>query len=86
MCLGPETATELTQVGFLVDDVQAVSLWWRFPSVAGMVDFVRPLFGLDRATPDQLLRGIEHHLGYETDHEGCRLRWELLFLKAIRGA
>jgi SAM-dependent methyltransferase len=82
--LGPETAGEIASAGFTVDDVQAVPLWWRFESVALMIDFMGPLFGVDRAGPDELLRGIERHLGYRTDEEGCRMHWELLFLKAIR--
>ena len=44
------------------------------------------LFGIDRATPQQVLEGIEQCLGYEMIGNRCCMHWELFFVKATKQA
>lgn len=82
--LTPETAADLERVGFVVAASHVVPLRWHFATADEMLGFVGPLFGVDRASPDQLLRGIERTVGWEQDADGCRMHWELLYLQAHR--
>lgn len=57
---------------------------WTFPSVSGMLDFVRNLFGLDLATDDTaLLTSIQSYLGFQVNADGSvRIPWELVYFIA----
>jgi SAM-dependent methyltransferase len=72
--------------GFAIESDAVVPYTWDFPSVDAMVRYVTLLFGLDRATPEQVRDGIAAHLGYETGAAGCRMHWELRFLGCRRKA
>jgi SAM-dependent methyltransferase len=62
-----------------------IPLRWRFADAAAMVDFVRLLFGVDRATPAEIHAAIEETLGSETlPNGGIALRWELLQATGLR--
>ncbi len=82
--IGPETAGDLEGAGFRIDRAAEVAVPWRFRSPEEMVDFVRELFGLDRATPAEIRRGIAEQLGFDDAGDGCRMRWALRFVRATR--
>ena len=44
----------------VIDDDAVVPYTWDFPSVDAMVRYVSLLFGLDRATPEQVLEQAAH--------------------------
>lgn len=82
--IGPEIAADLEAAGFRVDRAADVAVPWRFRSPDEMVAFVQALFGLDRATPAQILRGVSEQLGWDRTDDGCQLRWALRFVRATR--
>jgi len=82
--LAPPSIADVETVGFRVEQSAMVSCPWWFASTRDMTTFVRRIFGLDRATPDETLEGIRRHLGYATGADGCRMSWELLFVRARR--
>jgi SAM-dependent methyltransferase len=60
-------------------------LRWRFSDADAMVDFVRLLFGVDRARPGQIRAAIEQLLGTEALPDGgIALRWGLLLATGVR--
>ncbi|MBD3868495.1 MAG: hypothetical protein IFK94_10265 [Acidobacteria bacterium] len=42
--------------------------------------YVTLMFGLDLATPEQVVAGIGEHQGYVVTDNGCRMNWELRFI------
>ena len=82
--IGDETTAEIEAVGFRVERVADVEVPWHFRSPNEMVAFVGELFGLDRASPAQVLGGIERYLGWRVEDGGCRMRWELRFVRATK--
>ena len=74
----------LAASGFAIVEDTVVPYSWNFPSVDAMVRYVSLLFGLDRATPEQVLDGVDAHLGYDVGRAGCRMHWELRFLECRR--
>jgi hypothetical protein len=44
--------------------------------------FCHLLFGIDKANPDQVVEGIQKHLGYAVENNECRMNWELFFIHA----
>jgi SAM-dependent methyltransferase len=82
--IGPEIAADLEAAGFRIDRAADVAVPWRFRSPEEMVEFVQALFGLDRATPAQILQGVSDQLGWDRTDDGCQLRWALRFVRATR--
>lgn len=68
---------DLRGAGFAIVEDRPAPYDWRFASEAAMVDCCTLLFGLDRATPEQVLQGIADTVGYETGPGECRMHWEL---------
>jgi SAM-dependent methyltransferase len=59
---------------------------WVFATEGEMARFCRLLFGLDRASDEQTLRGLREYLGYAYADGLWRLNWELTFLCAAPAA
>ena len=74
----------LTSAGFAVEQNEVIEYSWNFQNAEAMVQYCILMFGLDQATPDNVLSGIEQHLGYTTDDTGCHMNWELEFLRCSR--
>jgi ubiquinone/menaquinone biosynthesis C-methylase UbiE len=69
----------LQTAGFKNIVERPVSYTWDFKSLDEMATFCRMLFGLDRATPDQILKGVSKILGYSEDKDGqVHMNWELI--------
>jgi hypothetical protein len=60
-------------------ELERKSYTWDFPSEAEMVMFAKCLFGLDKATDEQILGGITEHLSPIYEVDGVRFNWELAF-------
>jgi ubiquinone/menaquinone biosynthesis C-methylase UbiE len=58
---------------------------WDFDSVDQMCLFIRILFGLDRADPQKIERGVRDILGYTKNPSGeVRMNWELIYAFGVR--
>jgi SAM-dependent methyltransferase len=82
--LTPKTRLQLHQAGFTIRKLQLSSVPWRFQTVPQMVQFCQHLFGLDLATPEQILNGLSNYLGYRFRDGEYRLNWELLLLQLCK--
>jgi len=80
----PDFKQTLRSVGFDIEQNEVIEYNWNFESAQAMVQFCILMFGLDKATPEIVLSGIEQHLGYTTDDTGCHMNWELEFLRCNR--
>ena len=74
----------LTRAGFAIEQNDVIEYTWNFPNAEAMVQFCILMFGIDKTTPENVLSGIEKHLGYTTDDTGCHMNWELEFLRCKR--
>lgn len=81
---GPGATQELEAVGFRVVAHYTRRYPWRFRNPGEMVRYVSLLFGLDRAGPGDVLRGIDEFLGYRRVGDECLMDWELLFMKGVK--
>lgn len=84
--LGSHTRNALGSSGFQILSAQPRSYEWIFKDVAEMASYCRKLFGLDRATPEEIVAGIDRYLGYVDDGDCCRMEWELYFLVGVKPA
>ncbi|HWN82199.1 MAG TPA: methyltransferase domain-containing protein [Candidatus Udaeobacter sp.] len=80
-----EFTDKLLAAGFKSVSEDCKRYTWDFTSVDEMTFFVRLLFGLDRATPEQVERGISEILGYTVDPSGdVRMNWELIYAFGVK--
>lgn len=75
---------ELTEIGFQVTQSTVKTFHWVFEDISAMVRFCQLLFGIDRATEDEILASIEKYLGYSTICGKCYMNWELFFWKVFK--
>lgn len=80
------TAAELTACGYGVGFDERRRYVWRFPSRDAMGTYCQNLFGLVRASPDQIVQALGDYLGFAEAPDTCSLNWELQFLAARRTA
>ena len=73
---------DLELAGWQIQKDQLCRYTWDFPDEAGMVDFMRLMFGLDRAEPGQVSEGVDRILGMVHDEGGTKVNWELQLLVA----
>ena len=63
---------DFTAAGFEVGLCEVRSYPWVFPDAEAMARYCVLMFGIDRATPDEVRQGIEKHLGYREARGICR--------------
>ncbi len=78
------TVETLASAGFEVVSHEPIMFCWEFNSLIEMTDCCRLLFGIDKATEAEILKGIQQYLGYEVVDEQCYLNWELYFFQALK--
>ena len=69
----------LEEAGFDVD-MEIKSYYWNFPTKESMVDFSKYLFGLDKATDEEIMEGLRVYL--DADFKTYRFEWELVYFTA----
>lgn len=72
----------LETAGFQLERYEEAPLHWHFGDAPEMAEFCQMLFGIDRATLDEVLAGIREYLGYGLSAAGCRMRWGLAYIRA----
>ncbi len=77
-----KTLEVIAQSGFKIMESSLIPFHWKFDSPQAMGQFCRQLFGIDKATPAQVVEGIRKHVGYAVENHICRMNWELLFINA----
>lgn len=82
--LGAATRRALTDCGFEILSDASIAYPWRFASDEDMGQFCQLLFGIDRAERQDIVDGIDTHLGRMDGPGLVNLRWELTFLRCIR--
>lgn len=80
--INAETQEEIERCGFTVKESSLIPFHWQFDSPQAMGRFCRMLFGIDKADSAQVVEGIQKHVGYYVDSNGCRMNWKLLFITA----
>lgn len=73
----------LERLGFHVEHDRVTPYTWDFSDVREMAEFCALLFGMERASAEQVLEGIRQCQGYDVD-DRCRMRWELRFIRASK--
>lgn len=83
--LGEHIVLELEQAGFQQIQHKQIHYTWNFPSVEAMVSYCRLLFGMEKASLEQVHLGIKQYLGYQEDKDGAvGLDWQLCCLMAYK--
>ena len=68
---------ELADAGFRIETDELCRYTWDFTDEAEMIEFMRLMFWLDRATPESIHAAVKNDLGLAVDGDGCRVNWEL---------
>jgi len=84
--LGSHTRDQIEQIGFQILQAEPIAYEWCFANVVEMTSYCRNLFGLDRATSEEIIEGITEYLGFVKDDKNCRMNWELYFFVAVKPA
>jgi len=82
--LEPDIGDLLRGTGFVLGEVTPIEFRWRFHDENAMHEFCRLLFGIDRASPQEIGEAIARHLGVSPEKGGCAMHWELLYVTAGR--
>lgn len=76
------TKKELESSGYIVKFMQPIAYSWKFASIADMTEYCRLIFGINRATPQNIEYGIRHYLGLDEKDGMYQMGWKLLFITA----
>ncbi len=74
----------LAAVGFVPVSEELREVPWEFPDEGTMAMFCRTLFGLTKATVEQVHAGMKEYLQVENTDSGVRLMWRLRYGLARR--
>lgn len=78
--LNNQTKTQLADIGFKIEHSKYIDLTWNFKTIGEMIDFIKKLFGLDLATDEIILQGIDTLLGYKQTNNKVLLNWGLFYI------
>jgi ubiquinone/menaquinone biosynthesis C-methylase UbiE len=82
--LDETTKGDLEKCGFGVSYLSSIKYHWRFDSLDDMVTYFQLLFGIDKASYEELLYGITKYLGYSLINKEYCLNWELTFYRGVK--
>ncbi len=75
----------IRRCGFHIDVSTKIGYYWVFPGFEELSEFLKLLFGLDKAEGKDIFSGVNKYLGGITLFEqGVGISWELLFIRAIK--
>lgn len=74
-----EMSASLKEAGFSEITEKNIRLAWHFKCVAGAVEFCRNLFLLNKASDEEIQKGLDRYLGLEIGEKGVRIPWQLLY-------
>jgi len=80
-----ELSESLATAGFEPMSEELRQVPWEFPDEATMAMFCRTLFGLTKATVEQVHAGMKDYLRVEATATGVRFLWRLRYALARRG-
>jgi SAM-dependent methyltransferase len=76
---------ELATAGFAIVSVKNERYPWQFTDAEQMITYARNLFGLDRASDDDIYSGIDSYLALRETKDGVEFDWGLTFVVAEPG-
>lgn len=82
--LDESTQGELERCGFNISYSSSVKYYWKSASLDDMRTYFQLLFGIDKASHEEILDGINKYLGYALVNKEFCLNWELSFYRAIK--
>jgi SAM-dependent methyltransferase len=82
--LNYQTESELNACGFSVTSASVQKYSWHFDALSDMAMFCGLLFGIDRARQEQILEGVDKHVGISRIGNRYGMNWELLFCKGVK--
>lgn len=68
---------DLKAAGFHVETDELCRYTWDFSGEAEMIEFLRLMFWLDKASPEIILEGVKDILGVDGVEGSCKMNWEL---------
>jgi SAM-dependent methyltransferase len=74
---------DLRRAAFTIELDVRKEYGWAFEGVEQMVDCCTLMFGLDQASPEEVLEGIAAHQGYR-EGAGCVMNWGLRFIRCVK--
>jgi hypothetical protein len=61
-------------------NISDISCPWIFNSINDMINYCKLLFDLQNITDDQILNGLEKHIGYKKSNNIISLNWHLTYI------
>jgi SAM-dependent methyltransferase len=82
--LGESTAAEISACGLVIQNDELIDFPWVFDTREDIGVFCKLLFGIDLATPADVLAGTEEILGFMPGPGKINLAWNLRYILAIK--
>ncbi len=82
--LNTVTAEQLSEVGFQGIQWERLNYPWYFADEASVLNYFQLLFGLEKASLEQVGQGIDQYLNRQITPSGIQVNWQLLCLTAHR--
>jgi SAM-dependent methyltransferase len=80
--LHDNTRIELEYCGYNVTFMQPKRYHWNFATIADMCEYCRLMFGISKATPQEIEAAINQYLSITRHENGVSMGWELLVIVA----
>ena len=74
---------DLRRTEFAIELDERKEYTWTFEDTDQMVDYCTLMFGLDQATPEEVLEGISAYQGY-SENATCAMNWSLRFIRCTK--
>lgn len=78
-----EFTANLIDSGFAHVTERLIEVPWIFPNVKVMGRFCRTLFAATKATEEEVIEGIRHHLGWQEIESGIAMNWALIYASGV---
>ncbi len=82
--LNAHTAGEISACGFNIHSDEHINYPWSFEKIEDMGIYCKLLFGIDLATVETVIQGIEATLGFMAGSGNVNMAWSLRYIVAIR--
>ena len=82
--LNADTAGEISTCGFNIHSDKLVNYAWSFEKIEDMGIYCKLLFGIDLATAETVIQGIETTLGFMAGPANVNMAWSLRYIVAIK--
>ncbi|HEY9773046.1 MAG TPA: class I SAM-dependent methyltransferase [Planktothrix sp.] len=82
--LDEQTLIQIENAGLHVESAEVISYPWNFNTRADLIKFSSMLFGVSRASSENIWQNVESYVGIEEKTDIVSMNWQLYFIRATK--